>query len=369
MALSASPIKKRKTTDTAGQDSPGTTRGSSRLRARGSSVNYAELNEGKGKGRAQDEDEEVELNNEAKRSSRRLSSSASPTKKSSTPTRVSKASRSSPTKADPPFAPPSSSKPAGRRAQRSPSPSSSRSPVKPRGWTGWEIATEPVEQHPQKGYLSGLEILEKQGLLDQEGEKRLRNGRTVAKAVAKAKGSGRDGSEGRWGEDEEEDEEVGAEDELEVDRPEEEEQGEMDWQDETSARQAVVAHPVAGGQSLDQDRGHARLQQPSLSSHVLAHLPVTKTLVMSHLTGRVPPRPSRSDVVDIKGKGRAQALAGRDTSEDVNAESVRTLVDLLKGTVERGEGNSCLIQGVKGGGKTTVRNLYLFLSYSFMTCY
>lgn len=41
-------------------------------------------------------------------------------------------------------------------------------------------------------------------------------------------------------------------------------------------------------------------------------------------------------------------------SEDEKDESLKHLVNLLTGTVERGEGNSCLVLGAKGSGKTRV---------------
>lgn len=42
--------------------------------------------------------------------------------------------------------------------------------------------------------------------------------------------------------------------------------------------------------------------------------------------------------------------------EEGKNDALVQLVNLLKGTVERGEGNSCLILGAKGSGKTKVRN-------------
>lgn len=42
--------------------------------------------------------------------------------------------------------------------------------------------------------------------------------------------------------------------------------------------------------------------------------------------------------------------------EEEKNEALMQLVNLLKGTVERGEGNSCLILGAKGSGKTRVRH-------------
>jgi origin recognition complex subunit 4 len=43
--------------------------------------------------------------------------------------------------------------------------------------------------------------------------------------------------------------------------------------------------------------------------------------------------------------------------EEEKNEALVQLVNLLKGTVERGEGNSCLILGAKGSGKTKVRSV------------
>lgn len=44
-----------------------------------------------------------------------------------------------------------------------------------------------------------------------------------------------------------------------------------------------------------------------------------------------------------------------DDDDGVNAVTRRQLTDLLLGSVERGEGNSCLLVGPRGSGKTTVR--------------
>ncbi|CED84461.1 Origin recognition complex, subunit 4 [Phaffia rhodozyma] len=82
---------------------------------------------------------------------------------------------------------------------------------------------------------------------------------------------------------------------------------------------------------------------PSIRRHVLE----TKTLVIDHLMGRVPPLVPRPTLAG------AEQVNGQDALVE---ESLVNLVELLRGTVERGEGNSCLIQGIKGSGKTTILN-------------
>ncbi|KAL7411941.1 origin recognition complex subunit 4 C-terminus-domain-containing protein [Mrakia frigida] len=257
------------------------------------------------------------------------------------------------------------------RISRSPSPSSSTSPRKPVGWVGWEIATAPAEELPSKGFDSGLEILKKQGLLDPDAQFRLRNGRAVVGRLDEKRKRG----VGRWGDgdDEEEEEEGGAagdekdveaalglekgkedeDDELEVEKPptmdDQQQPEEMDWQ-------PLHQQPLPSSSYLS--------LQPTLEPHLLAHLPKTKALVLAHLTGRVPPLPPAPPAPappkpDPKGKGKAKAFVAPSALEvpaEENEEGVKTLVELLRGTVERGEGNSCLIQGVRGGGKTTVLN-------------
>lgn len=79
---------------------------------------------------------------------------------------------------------------------------------------------------------------------------------------------------------------------------------------------------------------------PAIAEENLVHLAKTKSLVLAHLSGHAPPLTS-----------------ARSTAEDAladNADSLKNLTELLRGTSERGEGNSCLVQGVRGSGKTTV---------------
>jgi len=73
-----------------------------------------------------------------------------------------------------------------------------------------------------------------------------------------------------------------------------------------------------------------------LATGDLVHLTQTKSLVLAQLSGHAPPLPPAKSAIDE------------------NAESVQTLTELLRGTAEKGEGNSCLIQGVRGSGKSTV---------------
>lgn len=77
----------------------------------------------------------------------------------------------------------------------------------------------------------------------------------------------------------------------------------------------------------------------ALAEDNVAHLAKTKALVLAQLSGHAPPLPPAKSAAD----------------DDDNAESLRTLTELLRRTAEKGEGNSCLIQGVQGSGKTTVR--------------
>ena len=55
-------------------------------------------------------------------------------------------------------------------------------------------------------------------------------------------------------------------------------------------------------------------------------------------------------------------IATEDGETPANAVAFQQLSDLLAGTVTRGEGNSCLVLGPRGSGKTSVRNFYI--SYS-----
>lgn len=51
------------------------------------------------------------------------------------------------------------------------------------------------------------------------------------------------------------------------------------------------------------------------------------------------------------------STSGPMTPEEEKDDSLRHLVNLLTGTVDRGEGNSCLVLGAKGSGKTRVSRL------------
>lgn len=51
-------------------------------------------------------------------------------------------------------------------------------------------------------------------------------------------------------------------------------------------------------------------------------------------------------------------------NEGPENEALTSLTNLLRGTVERGEGNSCLVVGSKGSGKTRVGGPFLYLVYS-----
>lgn len=79
---------------------------------------------------------------------------------------------------------------------------------------------------------------------------------------------------------------------------------------------------------------------PAVAEENLVHLAKTKSLVLAQLSGHAPPLTS-----------------AQSTTEDPladNAESLKNLTELLRGTSEKGEGNSCLVQGVRGSGKTAV---------------
>lgn len=291
-------------------------------------------------------------------SSRTTRNSASSAKKQTPAPPTTTPSKRVKKEAPSPARPSSSSRarpPSSRRLSRSPSPASSTSPKKPSGWRGWALATEPEELHPSKGYNSGLEILQKQGLLEPDAQLKLRNGRTVVGKFSEKMKSG----VGRWGYAEDDmEEKEGSVDAMEVDaelRVEKDEYDELDVERPPSMDEPQQQPPQLQASSSP--------QQLTLAPHLLAHLPKTKALVLAHLTGRVPPLPPVASnpprPSDPKGKGKGKAVAplppSSEGSAEENAEGVNTLVELLRGTVERGEGNSCLIQGVKGGGKTTVR--------------
>jgi hypothetical protein len=245
--------------------------------------------------------------------------------------------------------------------------------------------------------------MQKQGMLDPEaegGEGRKKVLRSGKKVLEREKGGKAEGDRGRWGEGDEEVAEDEEESDMEVMIEGRNNAGQA--QEET---QGVDAAAVTEGASSREERysmeidweppqagpsSYATIDQPSslapsapqlppasaasASSHPF--LPSTKSLVISFLTGRTPPPflslynsyPAPAPLVlDPKGKGRAMntAPASTATGGGEDDESVLTLLELLRGTVERGEGNSCLIQGVQGCGKTAVRGLFHLLAVPF----
>lgn len=146
------------------------------------------------------------------------------------------------------------------------------------------------------------------------------------------KGDGRKGTAGgekrkrSSGDDEEEDE-------LEDQRPEQSEDVQVSSTSRAGGTGSLVPQVQVNFNSA------SILRQPSSSQEFVVdpassqYVAETKRMVINCLTGKVPP------------------LGSMDTHE----ESADKLFELLKGTVDRGEGNSCVIQGVKGSGKTTVR--------------
>lgn len=149
---------------------------------------------------------------------------------------------------------------------------------------------------------------------------------------------------------------------------------EMDWD-------PIASLPAASFESLPAFSSHvatslngavaSAASQPVIDLSVLPssfhqHLPSTRALVLSHLVGRTPPLPApvsssptpATSSLDAKGKERTATSPTQSIDND-DDEAISTLVELLRGTVVRGEGNSCLIQGVRGSGKTTVLNAAL----------
>lgn len=88
---------------------------------------------------------------------------------------------------------------------------------------------------------------------------------------------------------------------------------------------------------------------PLIQEHLIPCLTAQKKAVLRALTN--PPVPSTSEG-SAKGKGKAKAIEA-DGDFD-NATAYGQLKDLLEGTTVRNEGNSCLLLGPKGSGKTRV---------------
>lgn len=128
----------------------------------------------------------------------------------------------------------------------------------------------------------------------------------------------------------------------------------IDWLQ--PAGPSVLDVPIPLPAPLFGTNGNVDQVEPSYHTPFLSS---TKSQVISRLTGRIPPtlaNPNFESSRPLNRKGKEKASDPIPESPEMEEdEGVKTLLELLRGTVERGEGNSCLIQGVPGGGKTTVR--------------
>ncbi|KDQ64531.1 hypothetical protein JAAARDRAFT_116424 [Jaapia argillacea MUCL 33604] len=86
-----------------------------------------------------------------------------------------------------------------------------------------------------------------------------------------------------------------------------------------------------------------------LPSHLHPYLEAQKRAVLAAL--RNPPEVEQDGQTDVQGDGEDD---DDDDGPPTNVLAAEQLRDLLKGTVDRGEGNSCFLIGPKGSGKTRI---------------
>ncbi|KAJ3529850.1 hypothetical protein NMY22_g8824 [Coprinellus aureogranulatus] len=102
-------------------------------------------------------------------------------------------------------------------------------------------------------------------------------------------------------------------------------------------RQSVPNSPTKGG------------TMPLVEEHLIPCLNAQKRAVLRALSDP----PVSSNISETK-KGKGKAKAAEADSDFDNATAYSQLKDLLEGTVVRNEGNSCLLLGPKGSGKSRV---------------
>jgi origin recognition complex subunit 4 len=127
----------------------------------------------------------------------------------------------------------------------------------------------------------------------------------------------------------------------------------------------VESSEVVGEEIGEEDRMEVDGESPNLFPDTRATTSVEETILHPSKATSIPPAKAnplplpagaRPHVLQILSTLTARHVASNPPAFDDEAsnEALQSLVNLLKGTVERGEGNSALIVGPRGVGKTRV---------------
>ena len=92
---------------------------------------------------------------------------------------------------------------------------------------------------------------------------------------------------------------------------------------------------------------------PAISEGMIPFLTAYRRRILGLLNGRIRPRVPPPGALHPNTNGDKQTSSARQSSTNWG-DQVRDLVELLRATVDRGEGNSVLVMGNKAGGKTLV---------------
>lgn len=101
-----------------------------------------------------------------------------------------------------------------------------------------------------------------------------------------------------------------------------------------------------------------------IQEHLIPCLNAQKRAVLRALSN-----PPISSTIGEKVKGKGKAKANEDDDDFDNATAYRQLKDLLEGTTIRNEGNSCLLLGPRGSGKTRVRYRHHYPTHRDLTLF